>query len=343
LLLTLIKVIRAGLILLLLAVFLAQLLAPAVNAVQRRVLTRRRRPIARAWAIAAIYVTLGAAGGLSWLALSRQMRGWARAAPLELERMIDAATRTGAELERLVGRLPLPPAPRRAGARGVAQFFHDLSRDAHAAFADLNGARPLAWTLLVVPFVAFVLLNSAHGFRRSALRVLPHGHLQWRGEEYLRDVNSALAGYLRAQLAAGLIVGLSCLVGFSALGLSNAGALGAAAGVLELVPVIGPLIVGLIAVGQAGPGAAAVVTFLIALRVVQDYVVYPRLIRRGMHLPAVAVVLAVWIGAGLNGAAGVVLAIPAAGFLSVSLRHWRDYHAIEALVRAAGRADHESV
>src|SRR5438552_19207730 len=42
--LTLIKVIRAALILLLLAIFLAQLLAPAVTAVQRRVLTRRRRP-----------------------------------------------------------------------------------------------------------------------------------------------------------------------------------------------------------------------------------------------------------------------------------------------------------
>src|SRR5438552_8224064 len=55
--LTLIKVIRAALILLLLAIFLAQLLAPAVTAVQRRVLTRRRRPIARAWAIAAVYVT----------------------------------------------------------------------------------------------------------------------------------------------------------------------------------------------------------------------------------------------------------------------------------------------
>jgi hypothetical protein len=54
------------------------------------------------------------------------------------------------------------------------------------------------------------VVHAAHGapsFQRSALRVLPRGHLRWRGEEYLRDVNSALAGYVRAQTAAGVLVG----------------------------------------------------------------------------------------------------------------------------------------
>jgi predicted PurR-regulated permease PerM len=80
----------------------------------------------------------------------------------------------------------------------------------------------------------------------------------------------------------------------------------------------------------------AVLAFLIVFRGVQDYVVYPRLIRRGMHLSSVAVIVSIWCGAALNGAAGVVLAIPVAGFLSVSFRHWREYRAIERLVRTAG-------
>ena len=62
-----------------------------------------------------------------------------------------------------------------------------------------------------------------------------------------------------------------------------------------------------------------------ALRIVQDYVVYPRLIRHGMHLSTLAVILTVWTGAVLAGAAGVIIAIPVAGCLSVSLRHWREY------------------
>ena len=86
---------------------------------------------------------------------------------------------------------------------------------------------------------------------------------------------------------------------------------------------------------QAGGHALGVVAFLAALRVVQDYVIYPRLIRHGMHLSTPAVIVTIWFGAAVAGAAGVILAIPAAGFLSVSLRHWREYRAIERLVRAS--------
>ena len=105
--------------------------------------------------------------------------------------------------------------------------------------------------------------------------------------------------------------------------------------ILELVPVIGPLTVVLMAAGQADQHALAIVLALVMLRVVQDLVIYPRLIRHRMHVSSAAVILAVWCGAALNGAAGVVLAIPFAGFLSVSVRHWREYQAIERLVRAA--------
>ena len=93
----------------------------------------------------------------------------------------------------------------------------------------------------------------------------------------------------------------------------------------------------MLAAGQAAH-PILVIVFLSAFRIVQDYVVYPRLIRRGMHLSSIAVIVSVWIGAALQGAAGVMLAIPVAGCLSVSLRHWREYHAIERLVRTASRS-----
>jgi predicted PurR-regulated permease PerM len=93
-----------------------------------------------------------------------------------------------------------------------------------------------------------------------------------------------------------------------------------------------------------------VLAFLVALRVVQDTLVYPRLIRHGMHLSTPALVLSLGTGAVVGGAGGVVLALPVAGFLSVSLRHWREYRDIERLVRAtahevvaqqADRSEHE--
>ena len=168
--------------------------------------------------------------------------------------------------------------------------------------------------------------------------MLPRGHLQWRGEEYMHDVNSALAGYIRAQAAAGVEVGLVCVAGFALIGVPSATSMGVSAGILETVPVIGPVTMLLIAVTQAGDHVSAVIAFLVALRIVQDTVVYPQLVRHGMHLSTPAVVLSLWTGAVLGGAGGVILALPVAGFISVSLRHWREYRAIERLVRAKAAA-----
>jgi predicted PurR-regulated permease PerM len=54
-----------------------------------------------------------------------------------------------------------------------------------------------------------------------------------------------------------------------------------------------------------------------------------------MHLSTLAVILTVWAGAVLAGAAGVVIAIPVAGCISVSMRHWREYREIERLLQMA--------
>ena len=131
-----------------------------------------------------------------------------------------------------------------------------------------------AW-LLVAPVVAFLLLTGAPSFQRSALRVLPRGHLQWRGEEYLRDVNSALAGYVRAQTAAGAHRRRAVRVRVRLLGLPNAVSMGVAAGILELVPGIGPLTALIMVASQAGDRVLWAIAFLAALRVVQDYAIYP--------------------------------------------------------------------
>src|SRR5436853_148817 len=86
-----------------------------------------------------------------------------------------------------------------------------------AALALIDAARYATW-LAVTPVLAAVLLTVWPSFRRSTLRVLPRGHLAWRGEEYLHDVNSALAGYIRAQSAAAAIVGVMCVSGFVLIG-----------------------------------------------------------------------------------------------------------------------------
>ena len=94
-----------------------------------------------------------------------------------------------------------------------------------------------------------------------------------------------------------MIVGCACVAGFVLLGVPSAVSLGVLTGVLELVPGIGPLTALLVACSQAGDHLLAVILFLVGVRLVQDYVVYPVLIRRGMHLSTLAVILTIRCGA----------------------------------------------
>jgi hypothetical protein len=75
-----------------------------------------------------------------------------------------------------------------------------------------------------------------------------------------------------------------------------------------------------------------VLAFLGALRLVQDYVVFPRLVRRGIHMHPLGVILAILSGAELAGFAGVFLAIPAVAVLSVMHRHLLEYRGSGGLV-----------
>jgi predicted PurR-regulated permease PerM len=334
-------VIQGGSVLLLLSMFFAYLLAPAVAGVSRRVRPGRRgRPLSRPAAIVLIYLILFIPGAAAWRVSSDRIEQWVRVtAPDAVDHLFgsdDFET-----IDRLIAAAPVPSSARPALKLRVDGAIGYIQEQARTTLTTLIDAAAYAAWLAVAPVLAFLLLTLAPRFWRSTLRVLPRGHLQWRGEEYLQDVNSALAGYVRAQAAAGVIVGTMCVGGFGLLGVPSAVSLGVAAGILELVPAIGPVTALLIAVTQSGDRALAVIAFLVALRVVQDMVVYPRLVRRGMHLSTPVVVLSIWTGAAMAGASGVVLAIPVAGFLSVSLRHWREYRAIERLVRTQARSRHE--
>jgi predicted PurR-regulated permease PerM len=343
-------VIQGGSVLLLLSMFLAYLLAPAIDVVCRIVrVGPRRRPLPRTAALALIYVLLSVPIALAWRYGSEPIAHWVRVtAPESVDHLF--GERDFETIDRLIAAAPVPSSSKPAVRRRIDSIVGYVKRHARDTLDSLiDAARYAAW-LAVTPVFAALMLTVWPSFRRSTLRVLPRGHLQWRGEEYFHDVNSALAGYIRAQSAAAAIVGVMCVAGFVLLGVPSAVSLGVMAGVLELVPGIGPATTLLIAATQAGDRVLIVIAFLAALRFVQDTMVYPRLIRHGMHLSTPALVLSLGTGAILGGAAGVVLALPVAGFISVSLRHWREYRLIERIVRTSphhvvaeepDRAEHE--
>ena len=220
--------------------------------------------------------------------------------------------------------------------RAIPAVIEKVSQTVSAVLSSMAGWLIYIPWLVLIPILSFFFLKDAESFRRSILQMLPRGRWRWRGDEFFQDINSTLAAYIRAQLTACLFIGVVCAVGFTLLGLPSPLVLGVIAGICEFVPLVGPLLVALLAaiaaMLHAGPFSAfLVLLFLAVLRIVQDYIIYPRLIGQGIHLHPLAVIIAILSGAELAGVAGIFLAIPIVAILTVSYRHWLEHRGSEGL------------
>jgi predicted PurR-regulated permease PerM len=186
----------------------------------------------------------------------------------------------------------------------------------------------LPW-LVLVPILSFFFLKDAQFFRLGLLRIFPVGDWRSRVDAILVDVNDTLTAYTRAQLISCLWIGVVCTIGFYLLGNNYALLLGVLAGIFEFVPIIGPLALAVIATVvsgfESGLQGALTALFLAVLRVMQDYVIYPRIVREGIHLHPLAVILSVLAGEQIAGIPGVFIAIPLVALGTVLHKHFLEH------------------
>ncbi|MGI8653819.1 MAG: AI-2E family transporter [Pyrinomonadaceae bacterium] len=324
-------------LLVVLAIFFAYLISPVVEFLRRPFHLRgQERVMPRALAVGIVYLVLfGAIGTTLYVLLPRlgeQITDFVKQAPTYL-----ATARGRAQtLQSLYQRYQLPPAARETVTKAVTSAVDSAGTYLSDALKSAVGLVTYIPWLVLIPILAFFFLKDADNFRRAALRMLPVGRWRWRGDELFQDINSTLAAYIRAQLTACLLIGIICTAGFWLIGVNYWLALGIIAGLFEFIPLAGPLLLAVIAIAIASfhSSSAAVTTavFLIVLRGVEDYVIYPRLIGQGIHLHPLAVILAILCGAELAGITGIFLAIPVVAIISVSYRHILEHKGSEGLV-----------
>ena len=193
----------------------------------------------------------------------------------------------------------------------------------------------LPW-LVLIPILAFFFLKDADLFRLSLLRVFPSGDWRARVESLIHDVNTTLAAYVRAQLISCVLIGTVCTVAFYLIGVDYALLLGVLAGTFEFIPLIGPLTIAAIVITVASLESVsegiAVVVFLGVLRILQDYVLYPRIVREGIHLHPLAIILSVLAGEQAAGIPGVFLSIPVVALLTVLYKHILEHSGSKGIV-----------
>src|SRR5229473_1216942 len=331
-------------LLVVLSIFFAYLVAPLVDLVQRPFrIGGRERMMPRALAIAIVYVVLFVGIGLAIYFLAPQLAA-------QFPEFKQQATAYYQTISGYTGRLNQYFKQHRM-PEGVVKAVNDtflglISQGgsiASAAFERMFGLIIYLPWLVLIPILSFFFLKDADAFRRSALAMLPRGRIRWRGDEFFQDVNSTLAAYIRAQLTACLLIGAVSSLGFALIGLPSPLVLGIMSGMLEFVPLVGPLTVAILAVLLAllhsgWVMALVVLAFLGVMRVVQDYMIYPRIIGVGIHLHPLAVILAILAGAEIAGVAGIFLAIPVIAILTVTYRHWLEHRGSETIAEVLEEA-----
>lgn len=235
-------------------------------------------------------------------------------------------------LSGLPRRYRLPPVWQQSLTDGVNSVITGLlDWLQEVALKTVHLATYLLW-LILIPVLGFFFLKDAKSISDRFLSSLPAADMRFRVATFLKDVSETMAGYIRAQLLASLMVGVVVGVGLWLLGLPYPLIFGVGAGLFEFIPLVGPVTIGAIAVLVASfhswRNALLVFAFMAIYRVIQDYVIYPRLIGRSVEVHPVVVILAVLCGAELGGVIGVFLSVPVAALLIVCLRHWRDLRSL---------------
>jgi predicted PurR-regulated permease PerM len=324
-------------LLLVLSMLFAYLIAPLVEFLCRPVTWGRRpRAIPRPLAIAMVYLALFASVAIASYVLvpllGEQVTEFGRQVPSYMAHARDQLL----AWQRFINPDHLPQGVREAIDRTFARTVDAAGDSLSGGFGGLLPLLGYVPWLILIPVVAFFLLKDGAAFRRNILLTLPRGRLRGRGAEVFEDVHDALAAYMRAAFLACLLVGVLCTIGFLLIGLPYALLFGVVAGLLEFIPLVGPLTVAvgatLVASFHSINQAVWVLAFLGALRLAQDYVVFPRLVRRGIHMHPLGVILAILSGAELAGMAGIFLAIPAVAVLSVMHRHLLEFRGSGGLV-----------
>jgi len=185
-----------------------------------------------------------------------------------------------------------------------------------------------SWLLVLVPILAVFFLKDGSTFSRVALSFVQSKPQREFMQGVIADMNEMLAQFIRAQL---ILVLLSWIAYSSFLALMKvqyALMLGTAGGILEFIPLIGPLVAALLILSVAlltGSHWWVVGIFLLAWRMVQDYIISPRIMGKSVELHPLAAIFGVLAGAEIAGVLGVYLSIPVMASLRIVWRRWRLY------------------
>jgi len=217
-------------------------------------------------------------------------------------------------------------------AAGVITFLPGLSGNIHELLSQLTEQIPSLTSLIsyisaifggILSFVVVLVVSFYLSISRNALdnflkAILPpqfevYVHSLWVRAQY------KMGRWLQAQILLSFIMALIVGLGLWILGVKYAFLVAVVAGVLEIVPYVGPIVSGglatLLALSQSPILGLWTLIFFIVAQQLEGHILVPLLIKKLVGLNPVAVILAILVGAKLGGILGILLAVPIAAVI----------------------------
>ena len=200
----------------------------------------------------------------------------------------------------------------------------DATGNALAWFGALLGRiASNAFWLIIIPITTIFILMDADKFKAKTLLLVPIKYRESTAE-LANSIGRVFGAYIRGLLTLAAMYGTACGIAIALWGVPYAVILGAAAGVLSLVPYIGTittlLLVALVTLvtKSANPIQALWVTLtILALNQLFDNIVNPKLVGKAVGLHPALAILALLIGASMFGIVGMILAVPVAASIQI--------------------------
>lgn len=167
-------------------------------------------------------------------------------------------------------------------------------------------------TLVLLLVITFYLLMEREELKERIASFFPGKDAMVR--HLMAKIEEKLGAWFRGQLFLTLIIGTLTYIGLTILGLPYALPLALLAGIMEVVPVIGPIISAIPAIGLAftvNPVlAAGVAALYFIIQQLENNLIVPQIMKRAVGLNPLIVIIAIAVGNRLLGVGGALLAVP---------------------------------
>jgi predicted PurR-regulated permease PerM len=257
-------------------------------------------------------------GGVEWLRSTLTQIKTAQLPVAGFDAYVDRAV--DMVLEALQPISPAPAVP--PSIDSILQQLGSALRTAVEAGANLVGALFSQGAAVFFIFLASIYISlDAHTYRGALLQAVP--------ADYQPEISSLFAriermwnAFFHGELTLMLVIGVITTIGLTALGMPGALYLGITAGLLEIVPTIGPIIAAVPAVIVALVQGSAylpvgnlafaglIILFYILVQQVENNFIVPRVLGDAVELPPLVVMTGVVVGASVGGILGALLATP---------------------------------